>query len=423
MAGTVTRMRRAVVLLVLAAAVAGGGGAAAQAAPGLAYGLQDDAWISYGPGTIEERIATLERLGIRLVRTTLRWDRIQPERGRFDWSRPDGVLPALDAAGVEVLVTLYGTPAWANGGAGRNVPPRLAADFARFARAVALRYPFVRRFTIWNEPNQRRWLRPASPALYVVRLLNPAYAAIHAASPDALVAGGVTAPRGGIGGVSPVSFIRGMGAAGARLDAYAHHPYALSRTETPWGGGCDHCETITLSTIGRLLVETRRAFKRPVRIWLTELGYQSNPPDRLLGVPLAVQGSYIAAAAYKAWATPRVDLLIQYLFRDEPGLDRWQSGVETVGGITKPALGALPLPLAQVSRTGLRTTLWGEVRPGSGGRRYLLQRWDGARWDAVGGSFATAPSGVLTRVVRAGAGARFRLVAAGLPPGNTLVVR
>ena len=83
-----------------------------------------------------------------------------------------------------------------------------------------------------------------------------------------------------------------------------------------------------MATLDRLVTETQKAFKRPVRLWLTELGYQSNPPDRLLGVAPAVQASYIAAAAYKAWATPRVDLLIQYLYRDEPTTDRWQSGLD-----------------------------------------------------------------------------------------------
>ena len=236
---------------------------------------------------------------------------------------------------------------------GPNVAPIRGADFAAFAGAAAERYPFVHRWTIWNEPNQRRWLSTASPAQYVTRLLNPAYVAIHAASPSSKVAGGVTAPRGGTGGLSPVAFIRGMGSSGARLDAYAHHPYALGPKETPWSGGCDHCETITMATLDRLVTETLKAFKRPVRLWLTELGYQSNPPDRLLGVAPALQASYIAAAAYKAWATPRVDLLIQYLYRDEPTADRWQSGLVSAGGATKLAIGGFEAPLAQVSRKGV----------------------------------------------------------------------
>ena len=92
------------------------------------------------------------------------------------------------------------------------------------------------KWLIWNEPNQLRWLRPASPRLYTLRLLNPGYAAIHAAIAGAQVAGGGTAPRGGTGGTSPVAFLLGMHAAHARLDAYAHNPYPLNpRRESPLG--------------------------------------------------------------------------------------------------------------------------------------------------------------------------------------------
>ena len=123
------------------------------------------------------------------------------------------------------------------------------------------RYPWVRDWTIWNEPNQRRWLSPVSPRTYVVRLLNPAYAALKAANRSNRVAGGVTAPRGNAGGLSPVAFIRGMRAARARLDAYAHHPYPTRpRFETPTSGGCGHCSTITMATLDRLIREVRRAF-------------------------------------------------------------------------------------------------------------------------------------------------------------------
>ena len=325
--------------------------------------------------------------------------------------------------GLDAVVTLYGTPRWANGGKGPNVAPLRGSDFARFAGAAAERYPFVHRWTIWNEPNQRRWLSTASPTQYVTRLLNPAYAAIHGASPESRVAGGVTAPRGSSGGTSPVAFIRGMGRSGARLDAYAHHPYALTPTETPWSGGCTkNCETITMATIGRLLTETQKAFKRPIRIWLTELGYQANPPDRILGVSPAKQATYIAAAAYKAWATPRVDLLIQYLYRDEPGLDRWQSGLETTAGRPRPALGAVMAPLAEVSRAKARTTIWGEVRGGDGARAYQLQRYTTSGWSPLGGVEQTRADGTLTRVVSAGAGVKLRLLAGGVA-GNELVVR
>jgi hypothetical protein len=46
-----------------------------------------------------------------------------------------------------------------------------------------------------------------------------------------------------------------------------------------------------------------RAFGRK-RIWLTEYGYQTNPPDGYLGVSAALQARYLADAAYRACATP-----------------------------------------------------------------------------------------------------------------------
>ena len=418
--GTVCVVRRLafIIAAVITAALAAG---TAQAGPAVVYGLQDDAWIAHGPGVVEDRVATVQGLGFGIVRVTIRWDVVEQTSGTLDWTSSDAVLGPLAAAGVDAVVTLYGTPPWANGGRGPNVAPVQGADFAQFARRAAEQYPSVRRWTIWNEPNQRRWLSTASPVQYVTKLLNPAYAAIHGVSPSSRVAGGVTAPRGGAGGVSPVAFIRGMARVKARLDAYAHHPYALDPGETPWSGGCAHCETISMSTIGRLVNETRKAFG-PVRIWLTELGYQSNPPDRRAGVPLAVQASYIAAAAYLAWATPRVDLLIQYLYRDEPDLERWQSGLETISGRPKLALGAVVAPLAQMARTGSKTSLWGAIRPGDGARAYTLQRRTGSAWKTVGAAQRTRADGNIRRQVQAGKGDRFRLVADGIP-GNTLVVR
>src|SRR5262249_48564166 len=190
--------------------------------------------------------------------------------------------------------------------------------FAAFAGRAAQHYPWVRRWMIWNEPNQRRWLIPTSPATYVHQLLNPAYAAIHKAHPGALVAGGVTAPRAATRAVSPVAWIAGMAPAGAKLDAYAPNPYPLNKTEPPFDGGCDHCDTITLSTIQRLETAVSRAFGPGKRIWLSEFGYQTNPPDPYLGVSKAKQALYIGEAALKAYETPKGDLLIQFLIQDQP---------------------------------------------------------------------------------------------------------
>jgi hypothetical protein len=102
-------------------------------------------------------------------------------------------------------------------------------------------------------------------------------------------------------------------------------------------------------------------------------------------------------------------MLIQYLYRDEPDVARWQSGLETVRGKPKPSLDAMMLPLDQVERHGSRTTVWGQIRPGAGPRSYALQRWTGSRWVTIGGVRETSSRGYFLRIVSAGRGASLRV--------------
>jgi Beta-galactosidase len=382
----------------------------AGASPSIRYGVQDDAWLRYGPGTLDARLNRLVSLGVEVVRINVLWPEVEPKRGRFDWSGYDPVIRGLHARGIEPVLTLLSTPRWANGDRGPNWAPTSGASFAAFAAAAARHYPFVRRWLIWNEPNQRRWLRPTSPSIYVTRLLNPAYAAIHRVRKNALVAGGVTAPRGSTGGVSPVAWIAGMGKAHAKLDAYAHNPYPLSPSETPISGGCEHCATITMATLPKLIRDVRRAFGPGTRIWLSEYGYQTNPPDPFLGVSDAKQAKYLDEAALRAYLAPRVDMLIQFLVQDEPDLGGWQSGLLTAAGMPKPSYAAFALPLAIEQRGRDRVTLWGQIRPGGGRRPYVLEELRAGAWTPLGGAEKTGVRGMFLRTVDAVSGTRFRVV-------------
>jgi hypothetical protein len=378
----------------------------AQSAPDVRFGIQDDAWLEHGPGTIADRVREIRRLGLDIVRITLRWDEMEPSPGAYDWRRSDRMLNALRAGGVDALVTIWGTPHWA---ATDGVPysaPRRAVDIYRFARAAASRYPFVLDWTMWNEPNRAAWLKPVSAETYVKRILNPGVQGIKAANTRARVAGGVTSPQGGDEGMNPVDFIRAMARAGARLDAYAHHPYPTYPGDTPFPGGCESCQAISMSTLERLIREVDKAFPQ-TPIWLTEYGYQTKPD--LVGVAFAEQARFVAEAARRVYEAPRVEMLIQYLYRDEPDLEGWQSGLETVDGTPKPALAATMLPLTQVSRTVAETTVWGQVRPGTGRRKYVLEIRRGRRWVALSGVQLTSPGGYFRRTVHAGEGSLLRV--------------
>ena len=66
------------------------------------------------------------------------------------------------------------------------------------------------------------------------------------------------------------------------------------------------------------------------RIWITEYGYQTNPPDRIFGVTPARQAQYLTQAYGIAKRSPRIDMLLWFLLRDETRVlvrEGWQSGL------------------------------------------------------------------------------------------------
>ena len=307
------------------------------------------------------------------------------------------------------MLTLVGTPAWANGGRAPNFAPPRPRDFRPFATRRRHALPVGSLLADLERAEQAPLAQADEVGIYVEHLLNPAYEAIHAVLPHARVGGGVTGPRGAAGGVAPVTWVRGMAAAHAKFDAYAHHPYPSTPAETPSSGGCRNCPSITMATIRKLLVLVRRSFG-PKPVWLTEYGYQSNPPDTFLGVPPKRQATMLSLAAMRAWRLPRVTMLIQYLYRDELVLSRFQTGLVFADDRPKPSLQGFKLPFAQMGRRGLQAVVWGQIRDGRPGRkRYRLEVLRRNVWKAVGRDRLTNDNGVFIRTIRLKRGALLRV--------------
>ena len=144
------------------------------------------------------------------------------------------------------------------------------------------------------------------------------------------VACGVTSPRGNNNpsssrpSVAPITFLRAMKAAGAAgFDAYAHHPYYGGRrgdsVDAAAARSAGRAATaVTLGNIDVLVKELTRLYGYN-RIWVTEYGYQTNPPDRVFGVTWHEQASYMREAYARRRRNARVDIFIWFLLRDEPG--------------------------------------------------------------------------------------------------------
>lgn len=106
---------------------------------------------------LEEDLDRIAALGVGCARYGLPWYRIEPTRGRWDWSFADRALNGLLARGVEPIVDLvhYGTPGWLEGGFLSRDYPRAVAEYAA---AVASRYKGrVRWYTPLNEPRITAW--------------------------------------------------------------------------------------------------------------------------------------------------------------------------------------------------------------------------------------------------------------------------
>ena len=94
---------------------------------------------------------------------------------------------------------------------------------------------------------------------------------------------------------------------------------------------------VTLGNINVLINELTRLYG-PKRLWITEYGYQTNPPDRLFGVSFAKQARYVSLSYAIARANPRIDMMLWFLLKDDPRIGAgWQSGFYTVSMRQKPA--------------------------------------------------------------------------------------
>jgi hypothetical protein len=370
--------------VVLAVLVAASVAASAHASRYLRIGVYDEAQTLYGP--VDQTFATFKQLHVQEVRLNLYWggkygvaksrpkSATNPNDPAYVWTLYDRTVNIAAQNGVHVVFSIYGTPGWANGGKGPNVAPTNATDLRNFAYAAAKRYsgktmgadgrllPAVREWLAWNEPNNPVFLTPQwkknavgkwviVSATNYAKICNAVYNGVHGTlQPNERVACGVTAPRGNNNprssrpSVSPLAFLRAVKLAGLKtFDAWAHHPYYAGPSDQPTtkpvtAKGAP-ATAVTLGNIGDLIREVTRLYGNK-RIWITEYGYQTNPPDKLYGVTYAKQAAYLTQAFAIARKNPRIDMMLWFLLKDEPTLAGWQSGLLTTKGARKPSFAA-----------------------------------------------------------------------------------
>jgi len=190
----------------------------------------------------DQRRAALQKLvdaGFRWVRQRADWGQLEPLPGDYNWAQMDGILADVTASGLEAVMLLDGSPAWARAPQDRPptdnpfAPPAANANFARFAAAFARRYgASVRFYQIWDEPNiAPHWgNRLIEPVAYG-RMLAEVAPPIRAADTDAVILLAALAPTADRGhtAIDEAYFLQRLYAAGAApyFDAVAVQPFGF----------------------------------------------------------------------------------------------------------------------------------------------------------------------------------------------------
>jgi hypothetical protein len=314
------------------------------------------------------------------------------------------------------------------------LPMRESVESRLFGGEFAGRSPLpkVDVFTIWNEPNHTGFLRPQwqwqrlrgrwvprSPHMYR-RMLQFAYPAVKQVRPDATLLVGATSYTGarasrGVGGVPPLRFLRELACVNRRYeplrrpecraftpipgDGWSHHPYTM-QTEPDHRSPASRPDDVPLADLGKLhralvrLAGKGRMSAANQSIWVTEYGYETNPPDHTEKYTVGDQAKFLSWAEYLVWRRPFVKTFAQFLLRDlPPGAFRvgtstrrpfgeWQSGLLFEDGTPKLASASFRAGLFAERLARGRVRLWARLRTGSGQRLVKVQtrRAGGRAW-------------------------------------------
>jgi hypothetical protein len=311
-------------------------------------------------------------LGVDILEVALSWNEAAPQRPTRprDPTDPAYRWPAnLDAAvgeaaryGIEVALAVSGTPPWANGGRDPRWAPHSPRDYARFLAAASRRYPTVRHWMIWSEPNMGKNFQPLVPAERVplhgrglrgprlyARMLDAAYVALKRVSSRNLVIGGMTWSSGTVRPRFFIKALRRPDGRPPRMDLYGHNPFSIRVPDLslpPLGGAqADFGDLDRLA--GWLDRDLRGANPAggKLRLFLSEYSLPTDHPSFEFNfhVTRAVQAQWLAKALRTARCWSRI-YTFGYLglYDDEPRPDGLQAerGLITRSGERKPAYAA-----------------------------------------------------------------------------------
>ena len=296
-----------------------------------------------------------KRLGVDVVQFQLSWDLIAPTRPNqsknprdpaYRWPAiVDDAVRAARSRGIRIALLVRGSPPWANGGRSPEWAPA-PRRYANFLTAASRRYPSVRRWMIWGEPNRAAAFqplprnKPTGPRVYA-RLLDAAYVALKHRSSRNVVVGGMTFS---FGEVFPKRWLRWMRLPDGRrpgLDEYGHNPFTRRKPNIRLSGYAGYPGARDMSDMDTFAREIRQAYpgRRP-RLWISEFTVSSDRPNRAFdfAVSRRSQAAWLTAGFRIAGRVGAAGIG-WFNLQDQPASDPsgLTTGLMTYEGVRKPA--------------------------------------------------------------------------------------
>jgi hypothetical protein len=157
----------------------------------------------------------------------------------------------------------------------------------------------------------------------------------------------------------------------------------------------------------------RGKLPRRLPIWITEFGYQTNPPDPFQGSRLKKAAAFMDLSEWIAFRDSRVATYSQYTLRDDPPRSgpsilrwsSWQAGLYFRDGRKKPQVhAAFQLPLRVRVLSSNRVEIWGGRRE-TGGTAQVESKARGGGYRPLGSATVNG-AGYFKRVFRVSGAAR-----------------
>jgi len=119
------------------------------------------------------------------------WSDIEPQEGKFDFSKYDYIVRLLRDKGIHILGILHYSADWASACGKWNCPPRENKIFIKYASQVIKRYKDrVKYWELWNEPDSPTYWQEQDGLKSYCVLLKEVYIAAKQIDPECKILNG-----------------------------------------------------------------------------------------------------------------------------------------------------------------------------------------------------------------------------------------